>query len=567
MPSTWADHGIDLPPGARGEIRVLCPKCSPSRKPEHRRIRDLAVNVDEGVWTCHHCDWSGGLGSSDWRDQRKPTYAAPRPLPAVATPTGWDRVVKFFADRGIPESVLAEKSVTASDEFCPVCQSEVGTILFPYFVGGQHINTKHRCGKKHFRMEKGAQRVLYNLDACANSETLVIVEGEIDALSVHHAGVPYVVSVPNGAPSPTTKNYAKSLDYLESAEAVFEHATNVIIATDSDEPGQRLMEELARRIGPEKCSRVLWPNGIKDANECLQAYGPDALKAFIDSATPFPVVGIYTGHDLEADMLRLYENGEDRGVGFGIEELDKHYTVKTGHISIVTGIPGHGKSSVIDQFLMWLAEKHDWTFALFSPEQQPLTRHQQHLIEQYTGKPFHLGFTERMARQEMLDANRWVADRFAFILPEQTGIDTILELARIQVFRNGVKGIVVDPWNELEHSRPRHMSETEYTSEVLSKLRRFARHHDVHLWLIAHPTKMGRNADGSEPVPGLGDISGSAHFRNKADMGLTIWRDLSKNDNTVELHVTKVRYTADGKLGTVTFGYDPPSKRLFWIRR
>jgi len=50
-------------------------------------------------------------------------------------------------------------------------------------------------------------------------------------------------------------------------------------------------------------------------------------------------------------------------------------------------------------------------------------------------------------------------------------------------------------------------------------------------------------------------------------MGLTVWRDIAKNDNTVEVHITKCRYTSDGKLGRVHFGYDRPSKRLFSINR
>lgn len=566
MATTWYDLNISLPSGASGEVRVKCPECSHKRKPEHQRIKDLAVNVEKGTFHCHHCGWSGGLATTDWRE-RKPIYTAPRPLPAVATPTMWDNVVKWFADRGIPESALAEKGITASSEYCPVCDTHMGTVLFPYFVGGKHVNTKHRCAKKHFRMEAGAQRVLYNQDACAESDTLVIVEGEIDALSVHVAGIPHVVSVPDGAPAPNAKNYASKFTFLEAAESLIERVDKVILAVDADDPGQTLMDELARRIGPEKCSRVIWPEGIKDANDCLITYGADVLKAYIDAAQPFPVEGIYTGFDLESDMIRLYQHGEDRGVGFGVPSLDEHYTVKTGQLTVVTGIPNHGKSTVMDQLFMWLAEQHDWTFAIFSPEQQPLARHQQHLIEQHVGKAFHTGYSERMSEAEMLQANRWVADRFAFILPETTAVDTILNLAKVQVFRNGVKGVVIDPWNELEHSRPRHLSETEYISEALSKFRRFARHHDVHVWLIAHPTKMRATETGKEPVPGLWDISGSAHFRNKADVGLTVWRDLELNDNTVELHITKMRFRSDGKLGNVTFAYDPPSKRLFWISR
>lgn len=567
---TFADYGIELPYGARGEVKVRCPFCTPHRKPQNQRDKDMRVNIEEGVWHCHHCGESGSLKSSgkDWRDMprpsRKETWEPPKPLPQVTIPTLWDNAVKWFATRGIPESALLEFGVTAATEFCPVCEGEVGHILFPYFVNGEHINTKHRCGKKHFRMEKGARRVLYNQDRCPGDE-LVIVEGEIDALSCHVAGFPNTVSVPDGAPAPDATNYHSKFAFLEAAEELFTRARRVIIATDADAPGQKLLEELARRIGPEKCSRVTWPEGMKDANECLQLAGPDFLRACLEEAEPFPVEGIFTGRELLADLEHQYLYGTDPGVAFGIEPLDQHYRVKTGLVTVATGIPGHGKSSVIDQLLMWLAERHDWTFALFSPEQQPLVKHQQHLLELRTGKPFAEGLRPRMTLEEMRAANEWVSDRFAFLLPEEPGVDTILELARVQVFRNGVRGIVVDPWNELEHSRPRHQSETEYISDALSKFRRFARHHNVHLWLVAHPTKMRRTDEGDEPVPGLWDISGSAHFRNKADIGLTVWRDLGKNDDTVEIHITKMRFNDQGQLGKVRFGYDRASKRLYEI--
>lgn len=569
---TWSDLGIDAPIGGHGEYRTYCPKCTGQRKPQNQRKRDLACNLDDSTFFCHHCGWSGAVehAKKDWRDvapSRKQVYEAPRPLPQVTIPTLWENAVKWFTERAIPEAVLLEKGVTASSEFCPVCEGEVGNILFPYYVDGKHINTKHRCGKKHFRMEKGAQRVLYNLDACSGSDTIVIVEGEIDALSCHIAGYPATVSVPDGAPAPDAKTYNSKFTFLEAAEAVFQRVKTVIIATDADAPGQKLMEELARRIGPEKCKRVLWPDGIKDANECLQSAGAEYLKSCLDEAEPFPVEGIYTGRSLISDLEQLYLNGSDPGVDFGHLELDAHYRVKTGLMSIVTGIPSHGKSSVLDQLLMWLAERHGWTFGVFSPEQQPLVTHQQHLIEIHTGKPFTNGSRPRMTIDEMREANSWVADRFAFLLPEEPSVDTILDLARIQVFRNGVRGIVVDPWNEIEHSRPRHQSETEYISDALSKFRRFARNHNVHLWLVAHPTKMRRVDEGEEPVPGLWDIAGSAHFRNKADVGITVWRDLAKNDNTVEIHITKMRFGDQGKLGKVRFGYDRPSKRLFSIGR
>lgn len=565
---TFADYGIVLPMGATGEVDVLCPQCSHTRKKS--RDKCLSVHVEKGTWQCQHphCFWKGGLGSSDgdWRapapKHAPKTFNPPKPLAAHVIPDAWQRVVKWFDGRGIPESLLVDKGITTAVEFCSVCDAKQNHILFPFFVNGKHVNTKHRCPHKHFRMESGAQRVLYNLDACTDADTIVIVEGEIDALACHVAGVTNVVSVPDGAPAIDAKNYSSKFDFLEFAQSAIDRVRRVIIATDADEPGQKLMEELARRIGPEKCSRVVWMDGIKDANECLITFGPDVLASYLENPDPFPVEGIYSGHDMVPELLDAYRNSVVKGVDFGPPYLSDHYRVDVAKLSIVTGIPGHGKSAALDQMLMWLAIRHDWTFALFSPEQVPLDKHQRNLIELYSGKCFSDKYEPRMSEAEMLDANAWVADRFSFILPEEPGIDAILDLARIEVFRRGVRGIVIDPWNELEHSRPRHLSETEYISQALGQFRRFARNHRLHLWLVAHPTKMRRIEDGPEPVPGLWDISGSAHFRNKADIGITVWRDIPAKDNRVQIRITKVRWEDDGAVGNILYSYNPANKRL-----
>src|SRR5208282_4290641 len=69
-------------------------------------------------------------------------------------------------------------------------------------------------------------------------------------------------------------------------------------------------------------------------------------------------------------------------------------------------------------------------------------------------------------------------------------IDWILEKARGAVMRHGINGLVIDPYNEIEHRRPPNMTETEYVSEMLGKVKRFAVNHDVHVWFVAHPVKM-----------------------------------------------------------------------------
>jgi twinkle protein len=556
---TWADYGIDLPPGARGEIDVLCPKCSAGR----RKSRDkcLSLNVEKGTWQCHHphCGWKGGLGVSENEYGSRPTaiFALPKALPAEKPPTVWENTLAWFETRGISEAVVVRNGITAVEEFCPACEKEVGTILFPFRRDGVHINTKHRCGRKHMRQEKGAERILYGLDdITADDDTLIIVEGEIDKLSLEMAGYLNVLSVPDGAPSVNAQSYNSKFDFLVSEEPLIKRVTQIILAGDADEPGEKLNDELGRRIGPEKCSRVTWPLGIKDANDALVNVGAEFLRDCIERAEPFPVEGIFTFDETWGERETLYDNGYDHGVTTGYVKFDQHYRARAGLFTVVTGISSHGKSHFLDQLMVKLALRHDWSFGICSPENQPITRHQAGILSTYMGKPFTEGPTPRMSKAEMHEASSWANNHFAFILPESPTLDAILDLAKVMVYRRGINGLVIDPWNEIEHLYGKQ-SETLYISECLSKIRRFARYHNIQIWLVAHPSKMTPNEDGSERVPGLYDISGSAHFRNKADSGITVWRDLSPNSvSPVQVHIRKIRFEETGQLGMVEFTYD-----------
>ncbi len=139
---------------------------------------------------------------------------------------------------------------------------------------------------------------------------------------------------------------------------------------------------------------------------------------------------------------------------------------------------------------------------------------------------------------------------------DELTVDHIINKAKAAVMRYGIRGLSIDPWNEIDHSRPSSKSETEYISECLTKIRRFARIYRVHVWLIAHPTKLQRERDGKYPIPTPDDVAGSAHFRNKADNCLTVWRDLLDEDRAVEIHVQKIRFREVGKVGMSKLRYD-----------
>lgn len=556
---TWSEFGIETRGRDAGELKTVCPKCSASRKKQHYPC--LSVNLDKGVWHCWHCEYSGSLHSGEDRlphlpqmprSYRKPVYRA-TPLP--------QRVLSWFASRGIPENVLARNRISYGPVYMPQIEEEVTAIQFPYFRDGEVVNVKYRDGHKHFRMVGGGERLLYGLDDAA-PPTLIVVEGEMDKLAVEVAGFLSCVSVPDGAPSPNTKNYASKFDYLASAEAVLTPCTKIILAVDADAPGETLAQELARRLGPERCWRVEWSAGCKDANDVLMSYGPETLKECLDHATPWPVSGIIGVSQLVSAVLHMHANGVDRGLSPGWFTLERYYTVRAGEMTIVTGIPGDGKSTFLSALAVNLARDYAWRFAIFSPENTPLERYAAALVEQYTGRQFD-GVAGPMPEAELVWALEWLDEHVSFLLPDDAvpTIPYLLELARIQVLRQGIRGLILDPWSEIEHSRPAGQTETEYVSHMLSLIRRFGRLHGVHVWVVAHPTKLLKPSNGVYAPPTPYDIAGSAHFYNKADNCLTVWRDREAGHGRVEIHIGKIRSREIGRTGMVELEYDRSCRR------
>jgi twinkle protein len=416
---------------------------------------------------------------------------------------------------------------------------------------------KYRAAtEKHFVMVKGARKTFYNLDAVRDTETVIVVEGEMDVLALAQAGMPHAISVPNGANS-LTDEVMDSARFLMDKKGV-----RFVLAVDGDEKGRALETELARRIGVHRCSRVAWPDETKDANDVLMKHGADVLRAVIGAAQPYPIEGVITAIDEEEPYYGYYVDGIASGLATGWSALASLYTVRTGEFTVVTGVPGSGKSAWVDDLAVNMAAMHGWRIGVYSPENQPIARHMTMLAAKYIGQPFTVGPTERMSIEQAAAAHAWLNEHFAFLLPPEPTLDSVLDLARILVYQKGIRGLILDPWNEIDHSRPASLTETEYISQSLTRIRAFARQNGVHVWVVAHPTKLIKEATGHYPVPTLYDIAGSANWYNKADNGISIWRDKENPGAPVDIHIKKIRFREVGQLGVAQLHYDPPTGRF-----
>ena len=561
---TWADVGIDIPSHAHGtEVDTTCPRCSPTRK--KKQAKCLSVNLTDGIWLCHHCAWAGSLKHGEFQGpERRRSYVKPKehrltPLPA--------NLLKWFANRGIPENVLARNRIGWGSVYFGELEDQVYAIQFPYYLGRELVNVKYRTLDKHFRMATGAERILYGLDDIDDSRSLIWVEGEIDKLSVETAGLFACVSVPDGAPDAKSKTYDSKFDFLEEQhtsqilDAIPEH----ILAVDNDANGQRLEEELSRRLGVEKCRRVQWPEGCKDANDVLRRHGPEAIQRCLLQAKPYPIAGLLDMDDIAEEYWQLYEHGLQPGVTTGWRTLDHLYTVKPGQLTIIVGVPFHGKSTWAHSLMVNLAQQSDWRIALYCPEDQPTARLASKLAQRYIGRPIDRNAQVGMSPEEYTKAQTWIQEHFHFLAPpedDEATLEHILELARLAVLRYGIKGLLIDPWNEIEHLRPRELTETEYVAKCLRHIKSFNRRHGVHTWVIVHPTKLYPNDKHEYPVPTLYDASGSAHFRNKADCGIVIYRSSTIDCNITDVYVQKVKFREVGRTGHIQLAYHPSSERF-----
>lgn len=560
MFNNWRKYGIDVPHNRfSGNYKTTCPNCRDHRG--NPNDRSLSCNLATGQFNCHHCGWSGCVAEEEpWERQerqrawfnenplsrQKKEYRKPKPRPASKFS---EKMLAYIKSRGISEETLTAMKVTEGIEGMPRKDGsfkDMNTIQFNYYHNGELVNTKFRTGDKCFKMVSGAELLPYNIDSIKGAPDCIITEGEFDALSFYEAGYKNVVSVPNGANT--------NLEWLDDyQEDYFDDKETIYIASDTDTKGEVLKNELLRRFGVERCKVVEYGEGCKDANEHLVKYGQKSLCKCIENAKLIPVDGVFTLSDIESRMDVLYQTGLKQGATIGHYNFDEYCSFETKTLGIVTGIPNHGKSEWLDEMVYRLNLRYGWKWAYFSPENEPLELHMAKLVEKFVGKKFS---KDTMQIAEYTYAKQHINANFFFICPnDDYKPDTILAAAKALVRRYGIKGVVIDPYNYLEAQMEHNQNETQYISELLGKFKTFAKINDVVVIIVAHPAKMQKNKQTLKyDPPTLYDISGSAHFYNKADFGITVHRDFD-NDLT-EVYVQKVRFRHLGKKGVAKFKYN-----------
>ena len=530
---------------AEGKSQGICPLCSDSRKPENKKQKCASYDWDRGLGTCHNCDKTFQLHTYQRKGKAAKTYVKPEPFVLEETGT---KVEEWFKSRGITKDTLDELKVTEGQEYMPQTGKTENVIKFNYFMGDELINVKYRDGRKNFKLYKGAEKIFYNIDSIVGYEYAIIVEGEMDVLALYEAGITNVVSVPNGA----TLNH-NNLEYLDACIDYFEDKEKIILAVDSDDAGQALQTELIRRLGSEVCYLATFDD-CKDANEYLLKYGKEKLVTRITSASPVPLENVTTFRDIEDEVTDFVRNGFKPGFQVGLSNFDDIFSTYTGQFITVTGIPSSGKSDFVDQMVVGYNRLYGWKAAFASPENQPTYLHAHKLMRKVWGD---------MPSAGDIAGQRWneVADHcntnFFHIDMERYTLEAVLKKGAELVKRKGIKCLVIDPFNKVR-ANDASGDVNVYTLEYLQKIEIFAKKYDVLVIIVAHPTKMYKDANGKIEEPTMYNIKGGGEWYDASYHGLLVHRDYE--NKTVKAKVLKVKFQNLGENGAEAhFKWEPRS--------
>lgn len=565
--SKLSDLGIKVT-RHNGSEKTKCPQCSDSRK--NKADKPLSVNITTGEYNCHNCGWKGNVRTfvpkANAKKYEKPDQSMIKHISRT------EKVIEWFGKRCISPETLEKFMIFSREDYMPQTAKKENCICFPYFRDGEMINIKFRDALKNFKMVKDAELIFYNLQTIGDKKKVIITEGEIDCMSAYEAGFGRmcdaegtidplceyaVISVPNGASKGNQR-----LDYLDNCSDWLIGIHEFVIATDSDEAGCMLKDELIRRLGVERCKIVSYPleevvetkDGIKrrckDFNEVLMHLGKEVIINCVSNAEFIPVDGVYYLEDIFQSMLNNFHNGIQLAPTTRFNCLDEYFRWKKGEINLCTGYGNHGKSFFMLQLMLTKSIWDGWKWAIFSPENYPANDFYDDLIEMYAGK-----WLKDMTEEEYINAAWFIDKHIFYVYPEdEHDINSIHEKFRYLVMKKGVDGVMIDPFNQLDHLQKPYQREDQYLSEILKDIKRFALLNNVSYNIVAHPKNPSYNQDKSLPIVDMYDIAGGAMWGNKSDCIISYYRPnfhINKNSPEVQIHIQKVkRKRTGGQLGS-----------------
>jgi twinkle protein len=416
--------------------------------------------------------------------------------PQCQTPKS--RVREWLSSRGLEERTIAAWKIGE--------QVHGGKVyaVFPYLRDGELVNVKYRNpdDKRDMRQEGGAEPCLFGWHLIApRARTVAITEGEIDAMTLWQAGIP-ALSVNAGA---------GNHQWIESDWERLERFSEILVAFDSDEAGEKGAKEVIRRLGVMRCKRLTFP--AKDANQWLMdgAGGEDFQHAAKDAKPQDPEELRQLADFMGRVKAMFYPtDGQSTDPVLRLDQSLDWFEFRQGELTVWTGYNGHGKSLLLSQVELGLMQQGE-RLCVFSGEMTP-ERQLKRMVKQASGLD--------RPTSAFLDAiGQWMQDRiWVFNLVGSAGIDRLLDVFEYANKRYGVRHFVIDSlmMTDVPEDGPGSISEQK---KAIQKLCNFAKRNGCHIHLVAHPRK-GKDESG---VPGKMDVGGAGKITDGADNVFSVW--------------------------------------------
>lgn len=420
----------------------------------------------------------------------------------------------------------ARKISRETVDFTNVKQDRRGNIVFEYYDESNKLLTvKYRPSRK---LHKGENKnwcqkdadtspILWGMNQIVFEKPLIIVEGEIDRLSLIESGILNVVSVPFGA-----GNYS----WIEYNWNWLENFDEIIICADNDEAGTKMINEVIPRLGEWRCKVVDYPEPaihkgkkkkLTDANEVLYFLGTKAIHEMIENAKEVPIKNV-----VNLAEVKDIDLSKAQGIKSGIKELDKRIAkFFFGTLAVWTGINGSGKSTLINQVGVVEALNQGYKTFVFSGE---LTKQQlRNWIEYPMAGSNHIGEKQiaddqpvfYRVKENAKDAMRnWYNNKiFLYDDDLDKSATSLMKTMEIMARKHGVKNFLIDNLMTVDISNYKGDSIWDKQKEFVLDLMRFCIKFNVLVHLVAHPRKLDFVKRLTKmDVSGTGDITNLAHY-------------------------------------------------------
>ncbi len=416
-------------------------------------------------------------------------------------------------DRNIPARVLVSYDVR---------QKEDNTIVFIYWDESKsdvemvkYMGLQRQDGKKKIFTSKDAKKTLYGKHTIGDDcDTLVITEGEVDAMTFATAGVP-AVSVPFGAKWESESGSDPNMEWIQNDYDFLERFTTIAISMDMDDAGRRATASIIKRLGATRCRVIELPE--KDANETYLKHGAEGIKSAFEKAVYVDPDSLHGVEKYKADVHDLLYS--DVGHGLPLPWGDMPFHIRMNELTVVTGFNGSGKTMLLNYLCVWFASLGQRV--CIASLEVPVKMNLSYLVRQALGKE-HPTQEEFEMGMDWLENNFWFYDHVG-----QVEADDVLETFAYAYKRYGVTLFIIDSFMKLGFG----VDEYNKHKEFMDKVTAFVNEYDVHVFLVAHARKKESERERVDKM----DVKGVSEITDEAHNCVTCWRNKQKEQEMYEL--------------------------------